>query len=198
MRPGPSTGGVPRRAVPAAGVAAIAATAAAGRPFEETSMSRIGRRLEELGLVLPEPPCLPPGAVLPSPRVNARGRRAWISGHGPLEPDGSITGPFGRVGEEVEVERAVELARLTALAVLGSLRRALGGLDRIAGWARAHDMVACAPDFAGTPRVIGGFTEVILAVSGEEVGRHARSAVGMTALPFRMAVEIEAEVILRR
>lgn len=160
-------------------------------------MSRTDARLAELGLTLPPEPVLPPGIELPFPFVNIRGERAFVSGHGPQSADGRISGPFGRLGDGISVEDGYELARLTALSMLGSLHRALGDLDRIAGWARLFGMVNSAPDFQGQPAVINGASHLILEVFGPEVGRHARSAVGMAALPMGgIAVEIEAEVLL--
>jgi enamine deaminase RidA (YjgF/YER057c/UK114 family) len=154
-------------------------------------------RLEELGLVLPEPLQTPPGLVLPFSFVRVRGDRAYVSGHGALNPDGSLAGPFGKVGAEVSVEQGYEAARLTALAILASLKRALGDLDRVSAWLRVFGMVNSAPDFDRQPNVINGFSELILELYGPEAGGHARSAVGMAALPLGMPVEIEAEVEVR-
>ena len=154
-------------------------------------------RLRKLGIDLPQPLKVPPGVVLPFPWVLVRGDRAVVSGHGPVEPDGSLARPLGKVGAEVSVEEAVLLARKTGLAILRSLSDELGDLDRIAGWARVFGMVNAAPGFTDTPRVINGFSDLILDVFGPATGRHARSAVGMAELPMRIAVEIEAEVILR-
>lgn len=160
-------------------------------------MGQVDERLLKLGLVLPQPLQVPPGVVLPFPWVLVRGDRAFVSGHGPVEPDGSLARPLGKVGTEVSVEEAVLLARKTGLAILRSLSDELGDLDRIAGWARVFGMVNAAPGFTDTPRVINGFSDLILEVFGPATGRHARSAVGMAELPMRIAVEIEAEVILR-
>jgi enamine deaminase RidA (YjgF/YER057c/UK114 family) len=160
-------------------------------------MGRVDERLRKLGLALPQPLKVPPGVVLPFPWVLVRGDRAFVSGHGPVEADGSLARPLGKVGAEVSVEEAVLLARKTGLAILRSLSDELGDLDRIAGWARVFGMVNAAPGFTDTPRVINGFSDLILEVFGPEAGRHARSAVGMAELPMRIAVEIEAEVILR-
>ncbi len=107
-----------------------------------------------------------------------------------------LAGPFGQVGAEVGVEEAKELARKVGLAILGSLERELGDLDRITAWGRVFGMVNSAPSFDQHPAVINGFSELILEVFGPEVGRHTRSAVGLAALPFRMAVEVEAEVLI--
>ena len=153
---------------------------------------RIEARLAELGLVLPPPVVVPPGARLPFAPVRILGDRAFVSGHGPQLPDGSISGPFGKVGAEVSVEEAYESARLTALSMLGSLQRALGDLDRVA-WGRVFGMVASAPGFDRQPAVINGFSDFILDLYGE-AGIHARSAVGMAELPFGLPVEVEAEV----
>jgi enamine deaminase RidA (YjgF/YER057c/UK114 family) len=160
-------------------------------------MGQIENRLEELGLALPPDLQPPPGIVLPFAFVNIRGNRAMVSGHGPQSSDGSVAPPFGQVGAEVSLDEAVEAARLTALSMLGSLQRSLGSLDRINGWLRVFGMVNSAPGFDQQPTVINGFTNVILDVFGAEVGAHARSAVGLAALPFGIPVEVEAEVSVR-
>ena len=161
-------------------------------------MSRIEAKLKELGLVLPPPMQAPGGITLPFPWVNVRGERAFVSGHAPQNADGSLAGPFGKVGAELTLDQGKELARKVGLSILGSLQRELGTLDRIAGWARVFGMVNSAPGFDRHPAVINGFSELILAVFGPEIGRHARSAVGLAALPFNIGVEIEAEVLLQK
>jgi enamine deaminase RidA (YjgF/YER057c/UK114 family) len=155
---------------------------------------KIEERLADLGLILPEPLVTPPGLRLSFPWVRVRGQRAFISGHGPQKPDGSLAEPFGKVGAEVSPEEAQAAARLVALAMLGSLKRQLGDLDRVTAWLRVFGMVNSAPGFHRQPDVINGFSDVILAVYGPEAGAHSRSAVGLAALPFNMPVEIEAEV----
>ena len=82
-------------------------------------------------------------------------------------------------------------ARLTALSMLGSLKRALGDLDRIAAWTRVFGMVNSAPGFNRQPSVINGFSDLILELFGPDIGAHSRSAVGMAELPFNIPVEIE-------
>jgi enamine deaminase RidA (YjgF/YER057c/UK114 family) len=151
-------------------------------------------KLEELGLVLPEPIKVPPGLVLPFAWVRVRGDRAHVSGHGPLNPDGSLSGPLGKLGAEVTEEQGYEAARLTALSILGDLKRAVGDLDRVTAWLRVFGMVNSAPGFVRQPNVINGFSDLILELYGPEAGDHARSAVGMAELPLGMPVEIEAEV----
>ncbi len=160
-------------------------------------MSTIDERLRALGLQLPEPLKLPPGAKLPFPWVRIVGDRALISGHGPTNADGTMARPLGKVGAEVTEAQAYEAARLTGLAILGSLQRELGSLDRIVAWVRILGMVNSAPGFGRQPAVINGFSDLILEVFGEERGAHARSAVGMAELPFGIPVEIEGEVLVR-
>jgi enamine deaminase RidA (YjgF/YER057c/UK114 family) len=157
---------------------------------------RIERRLAELGLDLPAPMQLPPGLTLPFPWVRLWPGRAFVSGHGPLLSDGSLSPIFGQVGADVTEEQAYAAARLTALAILASLQRALGDLDRVTGWLRVFGMVNTAPGFTRTPAVINGFSDLILDLWGPEAGQHARSAIGVAALPFNLPVEIEAEVAL--
>jgi enamine deaminase RidA (YjgF/YER057c/UK114 family) len=158
---------------------------------------QIEARLEELGLVLPQQLEAPPGLHLPFSWVRIRGDRAFVSGHAAMNPDGSLAGPFGQVGAEISVEQGYEAARLTALAVLGTLKRALGDLDRVTAWLKVFGMVNSAPGFAQQPNVINGFSDLILEVYGPEAGDHARSAVGVAGLPLGLAVEIEAEVEIR-
>ncbi|MGB8437179.1 MAG: RidA family protein [Burkholderiales bacterium] len=157
----------------------------------------IESRLRDLGLALPAPLVLPPGAKLPFPWVHVVGDRAIISGHGPTEVDGTLARPLGKVGAEVSPEEGYRAARLTALSILGSLKGALGDLDRIDRWVRVCGMVNAAPGFDRTPAVINGFTDLIVEVFGPERGAHARSAVGMAELPFGIPVEIEGEVLLK-
>lgn len=157
-------------------------------------MARIEAQLASLGLILPPPIKLPPGVVLPFQFVRIVGTRAIISGHGPQNPDGTIAAPLGKLGREITVEQGYTAARLTALAVLGSLQRALGDLDRISAWGRVFGMVNSAAGFNSQPGVINGFSDLILELFGAEIGAHSRSAVGMAELPFDIPVEVEAEV----
>jgi enamine deaminase RidA (YjgF/YER057c/UK114 family) len=163
--------------------------------LQEEEPMRIEARLQELGLVLPPPVQPPPGVRLPFTPVRVVGDRAWISGHGPQDADGSPAGPFGRVDGEVTVEQGYRAARLTALSMLGSLQRELGDLDRITAWLRVFGMVRSSPGFDAQPSVINGFSDLIRELFGE-AGAHARSAVGMAELPFGLPVEVEAEVAI--
>jgi enamine deaminase RidA (YjgF/YER057c/UK114 family) len=159
-------------------------------------VAAIEAKLSELGLVLPEPTKVPQGVVLPFSWVRVHGSRAFVSGHVALNTDGSLAGPFGKVGGEVSLEQAYGSARLVALAMLASLKRALGDLDRVTAWLRLFGMVNTAPSFQQTPAVINGCSDLILQLYGPDRGGHARSAVGMAMLPFGTPVEIEAEVAI--
>jgi enamine deaminase RidA (YjgF/YER057c/UK114 family) len=152
------------------------------------------RRIQELGLVLPAEFKSPTGVRYPFRWVRVRGNRAYVSGHLPMQADGTLGSVRGKVGREVTVEQAQEAAREAALSMLGSLRRELGSLDRITAWLRVFGMVNSAPGFHRQPSVINGFSDLVLELYGPERGAHARSAVGMAELPFDMPVEIEAEV----
>lgn len=154
----------------------------------------IDERVKELGLVLPEAFRSPTGAAYPFAWVRVRGNRAYVSGHLPLMPDGTLAEPRGKVGETLSIEQGAQMARLVGLAMLGSLQRELGELERIAAWLRVFGMVNAAPGATQLAGVVNGFSELILEVFGRERGLHSRSAVGMAELPFGVAVEIEAEV----
>jgi enamine deaminase RidA (YjgF/YER057c/UK114 family) len=162
--------------------------------MEEKKDLSVEAKLEALGLVLPEPVKAPPGVQLPFSWVRVWENRVFISGHPPLNPDGSLAKPLGRVGAEVSLEEGYRAARLTALAILGNLKRTLGDLDRIRAWLRVFGMVNAAPGFNQMPSVINGFSDLIFELEGRERGDHARSAVGLAELPFNIPVEIEAEV----
>jgi enamine deaminase RidA (YjgF/YER057c/UK114 family) len=159
-------------------------------------MAEIEARLQQLGLQLPAPIKLPPSVTLGFPCVRLYGDRAIISGHGPLAVDGAIAGPLGKVGQDLTLEEGYQSARLTALAMLASLKAALGDLDRVAAWLRVFGMVNAGDGFTAFPMVINGFTDLIVSLYGPERGDHARSAVGMAALPFNLPVEIEAQVAI--
>ena len=157
-------------------------------------MAKIEARLAALGLVLPPAFAAPPGVILPFVNVRLIGNRGIIAGHGPQSTDGPLAQPLGKVGRELTLEQGYAAAKLTALSMLGTLKRALGDLDRIAQWVRIFGMVNSAPGFVQQPAVINGFSDLILELWGPEAGAHARSAVGMAELPFGMPVEIEGEV----
>jgi enamine deaminase RidA (YjgF/YER057c/UK114 family) len=133
---------------------------------------RIEARLAELGLVLPEPLKTPPDVRLPFKQVRVRNNRAYVAGHGPLNADGSLAGPFGKVPVEVSPEQAYQSARLVCLAMLASLKRELGDLDRVTTWLRIFGMVNSTLDFTSQPSVINGCSDLLLELWGAEAGQH--------------------------
>ena len=144
-------------------------------------------RIAELGLELPTPPS-PGGTYMPVVQV---GDTCYISGHGPVQVDGTII--TGKVGVDLDEAEANAAARVTGLAILAPLRAHLGSLDRVTRFVKVLGMVNCTPDFGTQPAVINGFSDLVVEVFGEN-GRAARSAVGMGALPGNIPVEIEAIV----
>src|SRR6476661_1477069 len=154
-------------------------------------MGRINDKLAELGLILPKPFAAPPGVEFKFDLVQVSGGLAYVSGH--LPTDGAEVLMTGKVGADVSVEEGFEAARLTGLAILASLKRELGELDRVARWVKALGLVNCAPGFSRTPAVVNGFSDLVLEVWGD-AGRHARSAIGAAELPFDVPVEVEAVV----
>lgn len=153
-------------------------------------------RLEELGLKLPAPTKLPAGLHLPFDFVNVRGDRVVFSGHPKCAMDGSIAGPFGVVGTDLTTDQAYAEAREVALTVLANLKAEIGELSRIVGWVRVFGMVTSAPGYSDQHVVVNGFSDLIVDVFGSEVGRHARSAIGVAGLPLGFAMEIEGEVTI--
>ena len=151
-------------------------------------------RIRDLNLILPEPIKLPPNVEMQFSWIRVTANRAFVSGHIALNADGSVSEIIGKVGGEVTIEQGYEAARQTGLAILSSLKRELGTLNKISAWLRVFGMVIVAPGFVQTPLVINGFSDLILDVFGKEIGDHSRSAVGMAELPFGAPVEIEAEV----
>ncbi len=151
-------------------------------------------RLETLGLTLPAAPKVPPHIKLSFAWTRVRGNRVYISGQSALHADGTPAGPFGKVPSEVTLEQAAAAARQTALAMLGSLKRSLDDLDRVSAWLMVYGMVNADPGYPHTTLVINGFSDLIVELYGEEIGHHARIAVGMAALPMNNAVVIAAEV----
>ena len=158
---------------------------------------RVEQRIKDLGLVLPAPLQIPPGVNVPLAMIKVLGKRVLVSGHGPQEADGSIAQPLGQVGSDLTVEEGAAAARKVALAMLGTIQREIGDLDRIDCWVKVFGMVNSAPGFTGQTPVVNGFSEQIIEIFGDECGLATRSAVGMAGLPFGIPVEVEAELLLR-
>lgn len=149
----------------------------------------IADRLKELGLVLPIA-AVPAFQYVP---VTIHERLAFVSGQLPREGESIVT---GKVGSEVDVERARAASRLCILQACACLGQALGSLDRIDRILKITGFVASAPGFNQQPKVIDAASELLFDIFGE-AGRHARSAIGVAELPRNAAVEIELIVALR-
>jgi enamine deaminase RidA (YjgF/YER057c/UK114 family) len=142
-------------------------------------------RIKELGITLPSPP-KPMGNYIPGVRV---GNLLFLSGHGPIRVgDQPLT--RGKVGRDMSTEEAYKVAREIGINLLGSARAVLGSLDKIKRVVKVLGMVNAVDGFGEQPKVINGFSDLMVEVFGEN-GRHARSAVGMGSLPAGIPVEIE-------
>jgi len=117
-------------------------------------------------------------------------RMAYVSGHGPLRTDKSLI--TGVVGRDLTLEEGKAAARQVGLAILSTLRKHVGGLNRVKRVVKVLGMVNTAPDFYDHPKVINGCSELFADIWGPDAGVGARSAVGMGPLPGNIAVEIEA------
>lgn len=149
------------------------------------------QRLERLGIVLPPAPA-PIANFVTAVR---EGNLLFLSGQGPLEATG--VEHRGKVGAGVTAAEAYRHARITGINLLAVMRDHLGSLDRVRRVLKLLGMVNAAPDFTDHPKVINGCSDLMIAVFGEEVGSHARSAVGMGSLPGQITVEIEAVIAVR-
>lgn len=141
-------------------------------------------KIAELNLELPPAP-KPAGVYSP---IVQTGNIIYVSGHGPLKPDGSMY--TGKVGGNLTEEEGKVAARQVGLALLATMRDKLGSLDRVKRIVKVLGMVNATPDFTAHPSVINGCSELFVQIWGEN-GRAARSAVGMGSLPGNIAVEIE-------
>ena len=142
-------------------------------------------RIKDLGISLPQP-AKPVGNYIPGVRV---GNLLYLSGHGPVRVDGQPTAR-GKVGRDLSTEEAYKVAREVGINLLGSARVILGSLDKVKRIVKVLGMVNSADGFGDQPKVINGFSDLMVEVFGEN-GRHARSAVGMAELPMGIPVEIE-------
>jgi hypothetical protein len=155
---------------------------------------RIEAKLVEMGLALPAPMRVPEGFTVKWRQVRVSGNRAIIAGHGPRQQDGTFAGPGGKVGRDLTLEQGYAAARAIGLAVLGDLKRELGDLDRVTAWLRVFGMVNSAPGFTLQPQVIDGFTDLMIALYGEEAAICPRAVAGMAELGLGSPVIIEGEV----
>ncbi len=153
------------------------------------STTDVYRRLESLGVELPEPPT--PVANFDT-HVRA-GDFIFLSGQGPVSADGSMH--RGRVPVDFSIDEARKHARLVGINLIAVLHHATGDLNRIKRFVRLLGFVNADPDFQDHPKVIDGCSDLLVEVFGG-AGRHARSAVGMGSLPFGISVEIEGMVMV--
>jgi enamine deaminase RidA (YjgF/YER057c/UK114 family) len=144
------------------------------------------QRFEQTGLTLPPAPS-PLGIYKP---FLIDGTHLYISGHGPLQNDG--TNITGRVGDTMDIELGKLAAQQVGLAILATIKKNLGSLDKVKRVIKILGMVNSVADFEKHPYVINGCSELFKKVWGEENGVGVRSAVGMGSLPGNIPVEIEA------
>jgi enamine deaminase RidA (YjgF/YER057c/UK114 family) len=142
-------------------------------------------RIQELHLTLPPAP-KPVAKYRPAVR---HGNLLYLAGHGPVLPDGKLI--TGRVGADLTVDQGYQAARQVGLATLATLKATLGSLNKVKRLIKTFGLVMCTPEFGDSPKVVNGFSELMAEVFGEDAGVGARSAVGTSALPNGMAVEIE-------
>jgi len=116
------------------------------------------------------------------------GNLLFLAGHGPSLTDGSVM--TGKLGQNYTVEQGYQAARQTAISLISTLKNELGDLNRVKRVVKVLGMVNCTPEFTDQPKVMNGCSDLLVQVFGEK-GKHARSAVGMNALPLGMAVEVE-------
>jgi enamine deaminase RidA (YjgF/YER057c/UK114 family) len=142
------------------------------------------KKLKDLGIEL-YAPSKPMGNYVKAVRT---GNLLYLAGHGPTKADGSnIT---GKVGKDLTIEQGYDAAKQTVIAILSTLKGELGDLNKVKRIVKVLGMVNCTENFVDQPKVMNGFSDLMVAVFGDK-GKHARSAVGMYALPSNIAVEIE-------
>jgi len=157
-------------------ITVILVVAAAGATVAQTTDPE--KKLSEMGLQLPAV-SKPIANYVKAVRV---GNLVFLSGHG--------TDVIGKVGKELTIQQGYDAARQTGLSLLATLKSEIGDLNKVKRFVKVLGMVNCTEGFGDQPKVINGFSDLMVAVFGDK-GKHARSAVGMYALPNNMAVEIE-------
>lgn len=146
------------------------------------------KNLEKMGIEMQQP-VAPVANYIPVKRV---GNILYVSGQASFR-DGTLVYE-GRLGEELDISQGYEAARIAALNILAILRAHLGSLDKVKSVVKLNGYVASAPGFYDQPMVMNGASDLIAEVFGEEIGRHARTAIGQNCLPFNTPVEVEAIV----
>jgi enamine deaminase RidA (YjgF/YER057c/UK114 family) len=133
---------------------------------------------------------------IPFAWVRVHRERAFVSGHGALDANGSPAGPYGKVPSQVSLNDAQRSARLATLAILASLKSALGDLHRVGAWLMINGYINADPGYRETTAVMNPCSELILDLYGDDVGRHARTAIGVATVPLNLPVVIAAEVAI--
>ena len=144
-------------------------------------------KLKAKGIVLATPGA-PVANYVNAVRV---GNLLYLAGKGPSKPDGTYI--TGKLGKDLTIEQGYKAARLTAIAHLSVLKAELGDLNKVKRIVKVLGMVNCTEDFKDQPKVVNGYSDLMVEIFGEK-GKHARSAVGMYALPSGIAVEVEVIV----
>ena len=142
------------------------------------------KKLKEMGIEL----STPSKPIANYVKANRTGNLLYLSGHGPAKADG--TNITGKLGADMTIEQGYAAAKQTGISVLSTLKAELGDLNKVKRVVKVLGMVNCTDTFTDQPKVINGFSDLMVAVFGEK-GKHARSAVGMNQLPGNMTVEIE-------
>ena len=147
-------------------------------------------RLKERNITLP-PTATPLANYVGAVRA---GNLLFVAGHGPLRRDDGTFTARGKLGRDLSVEQGYQVAREVGLNLLATVRASLGSLDDVKRIVKVLGMVASAEGFGDQPKVINGFSDLMVEVFGEAIGKHARSAVGLAELPMGIPVEIEMVV----
>lgn len=147
----------------------------------------IEAKIASLGYTLPKDPPAPKGNYM---GYTKRGNMIYTAGHLPQKADGSLI--LGRLGENVTVEQGQDAARVAALNILATVKSAVGDLDKVKKIVKITGFVNSTADFTNQPAVLNGCSDILGEIFGIEIGRHARSALGVNVLPLGVAVEIEA------
>jgi enamine deaminase RidA (YjgF/YER057c/UK114 family) len=161
----------------------ISATILSGTLFAQDAESR----LKEKGIVL----IAPTSPVANYVNVVRVGNLLYLAGKGPQKADNTYI--TGKVGKDLTIEQGYEAARLAAISHLAVIKNEIGSLNKVKRIVKVLGMVNCTEDFKDQPKVINGYSDLMVEIFGDK-GKHARSAVGMYALPFNMAVEVEVIV----
>lgn len=141
-------------------------------------------KLQELGIEL-STPSAPVANYVNAVRT---GNLIFLAGKGPRKADGeNIT---GKLGADLSIEQGYEAARITGINQLSVLKAELGNLNKVKRIVKVKGMVNCTPDFKDQPKVVNGYSDLMVAVFGDK-GKHARAAVGMGSLPSNIAIEVE-------